>query len=90
MRIQLGNRFRLSGMMLVVLALPRLAFSQGCALCYTQAANSGARMIQALRNGIVILIVPPLSMCLAAMVLVYRRRNQFRRAETHTESGSEW
>jgi hypothetical protein len=34
-------------------------FSQSCALCYTQAASAGARMIQALRSGILILIVPP-------------------------------
>jgi len=75
---------------LVALVLPPLAFSQGCALCYTQAANSGARLIQALRNGIVILIIPPVSMCLGAMVLAYRKRNQFGQANTHAESGSDW
>jgi hypothetical protein len=90
MRVQLQNAFRFPGIVLAVLALPRLAVSQGCALCYTQAANSGARMIEALRNGIVILIVPPLLMCLGAMVLVYRRRNQFRRADAHPESSLEW
>jgi len=44
----------LVGMVLLVLPLP--AFSQSCALCYTQAASSGARMIQALKSGILILI----------------------------------
>jgi len=93
MKSRLRSTLRLLGIMTIVLGLltlPPLAFSQGCALCYTQAANSGARMIQALRNGIVILIIPPLSMCLGAMVLVYRKRNQFRRADTQVESRSEW
>ena len=75
---------------LIALTIPPPAFSQGCALCYTQAAASGARMIKALRNGIVILIIPPLSMCLGAMVLAYRRRNQFHQADARMESGSDW
>lgn len=75
---------------LVALALPPFAFSQGCALCYTQAANSGARLIQALRDGIVILIIPPLAMCLGAMVLAYRKRNQFHRADTPAEERFDW
>lgn len=73
----------------LALVFPPVAFSQGCSLCYTQAANSGARLIKALRGGIVILIVPPLSMCVTAMVVAYRRRNQFRQAD-HLESGSDW
>jgi len=35
---------------LVLLAAPLPAFSQSCALCYTQAASAGTRMIQALRS----------------------------------------
>jgi len=76
--------------MLVALTLAPLAFAQGCALCYTQAASSGARMIQALRNGIVVLTIPPLSICLAAITLVYRKRNQFNQADTNIEPESEW
>lgn len=75
---------------LLALMLPALAFSQGCSLCYTQAANSGARFIRALRNGIVILIIPPLSMCIGAMVVAYRRRNQFHQADRGTEQVSDW
>ena len=62
---------------LVVLAAPQ-AFSQSCALCYTQAASSGARMIEALRSGILILIVPPTFMSVAMIFIVYRKRNQVR------------
>jgi hypothetical protein len=79
--------------MLIVLAaltLPPPASSQGCALCYTQAANSGTRMIRALRNGIVILAFPPLLMCLGAMVLTYRKRNEFNQSDSHVKPGSDW
>jgi hypothetical protein len=74
---------------LMLLALPSGAFSQGCSLCYTQAANSGSRLIHALRNGIVILIIPPLSMCIAAMVFTYRKRNQFHQTDS-VEAQSDW
>ncbi|SRR5712692_7090815 len=64
---------------LAMLATPLPAFSQSCALCYTQAASAGARMIQALRSGILILIVPPTFMSVGMIFIVYRKRNQFRR-----------
>jgi hypothetical protein len=57
------------------LALP--AWGQGCALCYTQAASAGARMIQALRSGILILIFPPMGICIGLTVMSYRKRNSF-------------
>ena len=63
---------------LAMLAAPLPAFSQSCALCYTQAASAGARMIQALRSGILILIVPPTFMSVGMIFIVYRKRNQFR------------
>jgi len=64
---------------LVVLSAPLPAFSQSCALCYTQAASAGGRMIQALRSGILILIVPPTFMSVGMIFIVYRKRNQVRR-----------
>jgi hypothetical protein len=63
---------------LIVLLAPVPAFAQSCALCYTQAASSGARMIQALKSGIIILIAPPTFMSLGLFVVCYRRRNQTR------------
>ncbi len=65
---------------LVMLSAPLPAFSQSCALCYTQAASAGARMIEALRSGILILIVPPTIMSVGMIFIVYRKRNQFRQA----------
>lgn len=67
-------------MIVTVLALfisPVSAFSQSCALCYTQAASAGARMKQGLRSGIIVLIAPPMLMTLAVFGIAYRKRNQF-------------
>jgi hypothetical protein len=62
----------------IVLAIAVPALPQGCALCYTQAASSGARFVGALRNGILILIVPPMFMSIGITWLAYRKRNHFR------------
>jgi len=75
---------------LAVLAIPLPAFSQSCALCYTQAASAGARMIQALRSGILILIVPPTFMSVGMIFIVYRKRNQFKQAEDTEDSTENW
>ncbi|MGO9403159.1 MAG: hypothetical protein ACLPVW_06775 [Terriglobales bacterium] len=75
---------------LAALAAPLPAFSQSCALCYTQAASAGARMIQALRSGILILIVPPTFMSIGMIFIMYRKRNQVRRTDNLPDSGREW
>lgn len=54
------------------------AFAQNCALCYTQAASSGSKMIQALKSGILILIAPPTFGTVGLIVVCYRRRNATR------------
>jgi hypothetical protein len=84
---------RLLGIALVGLALlaaPLPAFCQSCALCYTQAASAGARMIQALRSGILILIIPPTFMSVGMVFIVNHKRNQFKRTEDADESGQDW
>ena len=65
----------------MVLVAPTAAFSQSCALCYTQAASSGSRMIQALRSGILILIAPPTLISIGLVFVCYRRRNQTRKPD---------
>ncbi len=80
--MRIGRPFLTIAIALVGLALlagPLPAFSQSCSLCYTQAASAGARMIQALRSGILILILPPTFMSVGMIFIVYRKRNQFRR-----------
>ncbi|HET7892117.1 MAG TPA: hypothetical protein VFL34_11345 [Candidatus Sulfotelmatobacter sp.] len=74
---------------LIVLA-PASAFGQSCALCYTQAASSGSRMIQALKSGILILITPPTLGSIGVIVVMYRKRNQVRSMESGAESGQDW
>jgi hypothetical protein len=57
--------------------IPAVTFAQNCALCYTQAAASGSRMIQALRSGIFVLVFPPMIICIAITWMAYKKRNQF-------------
>lgn len=71
-------------LMIILSAAP--AFSQGCALCYTQAASSGTRMIQALKSGILILIVPPTLGSVGMIFIMYQKRNQVRRTGDDDES----
>ena len=78
----------LAGLILVLTAVP--AFSQNCALCYTQAASAGARMIQALRSGILILIIPPTLGSIGMIFMVHHKRNQVRRTEYSDESCQDW
>jgi hypothetical protein len=73
---------------LIVLLAPAPAFAQSCALCYTQAAASGSRMIEALKSGILILIAPPTFMTIGLIFVCYRKRNQTR--DDRAESGSDW
>jgi len=65
-----------AALLLAVLA-PALTFAQNCALCYTQAAGSGSRMIHALKSGILILMIPPMCICIGLTVMAWKKRNQF-------------
>jgi len=73
-----------------VLLSPLPAFSQSCALCYTQAASAGQGMIQALRSGILILVLPPTLGSIGMIFLVHHKRNQVRRTENSDEPGRDW
>ena len=77
----------LSGAILLLAASP--AFSQNCALCYTQAASSGARMIEALKSGILILIIPPTLGSVGMIFLLHHRSNQFRNTDQKAEDSRE-
>ena len=57
------------------------AFSQSCALCYTQAASSGSKMIQALKSGILVLIIPPTLGSIGMIFVIHSKRNQVRRMD---------
>jgi len=63
--------------LLAALAAPAFAYAQSCALCYTQAAGAGSRMMAALKSGILILVAPPMLICLGIAWMAYKKRNQF-------------
>jgi len=71
-----------------VASLP--AYAQSCALCYTQAASATVRLIEALRSGILVLIVPPMFLSVGFTVLAYRKRNQFKSTDHETEWNRTW
>jgi hypothetical protein len=73
-----------------ILLAPTSAWAQSCALCYTQAASSGSRMIQALKSGILILVTPPTLGSVGVILVMYRKRNQVRRTEDGDQPTREW
>lgn len=75
---------------LALLASPLPAMAQSCALCYTQAASAGSRMIDALKSGILILIVPPTLMSIAMVFVMYRNRTRCRDAAGTAEPDGSW
>ncbi len=72
------------------LLAPLPLFSQSCALCYTQAASSGSKVIQALKSGILILIIPPTLMSVGLVYVVHRKNDEVRRTEKDGDSGQDW
>ncbi len=72
--------------LLASLLASSLSFAQTCALCYTQAAGSGSRIIHGLRSGILVLVIPPMFMSIGITVLAYRKRNQFSRSDSAESS----
>jgi hypothetical protein len=84
-----GRIFRFAAVVAGLLFLSALpAFSQSCALCYTQAALAGAKMIQALKSGILVLVIPPTLASVGMLFVVHHKRNQVRRLEDGEDS--EW
>jgi hypothetical protein len=90
-RILLPPRLALTvvvALMLLASALPAMA--QSCAFCYTQAASAGSRMIEALKSGILILIVPPTLMSIGMVFIMYRNRSRCRDAASTKNSDVIW
>jgi hypothetical protein len=90
-RLRMGRSFLPVGVALLGLlmfAAPRPASAQSCALCYTSAASSGNRMIQALQSGILILVVPPTLLSVGMIFVLYHKRNQVRAADEAPQTDS--
>ena len=91
MKFQSPGKWLLVGLAgLALILLSPAAFPQSCALCYTQAASSGSRMIEALRSGILVLIIPPTLMWLVIAAIMYSKRNQFKRADNSSGPETNW
>ena len=83
------GRFSRLTALAAALVLPTLVLAQGCALCYTQAAGSGSRVIQALKSGILLLVVPPMLICLVITWMAYKKRNEFNVSAPTEGSGTD-
>ena len=76
-RARVGKRIARWALAAAMFAASSAAYAQGCAMCYTSASAAKAAAIQALRSGILILLIPALLVFAAIFVIVFRRRNQF-------------
>jgi hypothetical protein len=65
----------ISGTLALVLLIAPHAAAQGCAMCYQNASASGAQGREALRHGVLVLLLPTLSLFAGILALIYRRRN---------------
>ena len=63
------------GLAVLLTQLAPHAAAQGCAMCYQNAAASGAQGRAALRHGILILMLPALTLFLGICGLIYHRRD---------------
>ena len=76
---KLGALTRVAACCMAIVALavataPQV-FAQGCAMCYQNAAASGAQGREALRHGILVLLFPTLGLLFGIFGLIYSRRN---------------
>jgi hypothetical protein len=71
-----------AAILIVMFASSTVAWGQGCAMCYNSAAAAKASAIQALKQGILVLLFPPLAMFIGIFALAFRRRHRFNDDET--------
>lgn len=68
--------------------LPFSAFAQGCAMCNANASAAKQAGIQALQNGILILLVPCLIIFAGVFCLAFRRRDEDENEGAFAQEGS--
>lgn len=64
---------RLAAALATVMAFPSDAAAQGCAMCYQSASAAKSAGLEALQNGILILLVPPLLIFAAILWQTFHR-----------------
>ena len=67
------------------LVSPAALYAQGCSMCYQSAAASGPRTIHALKQGIIVLMIPPVLITGVIAFITFRKRDQFSDDSTETE-----
>jgi hypothetical protein len=88
--IRLARRAKAALVGAIILAANAACYAQSCALCYTQAAASGHRMIHGLRAGIVVLIIPPMFMSVGITWLAWKKRNRTNDKPESEKSNNDW
>ena len=69
------------------MAYSAMAFGQTCAMCYNTASAAKPGAIQALRSGILVLLIPPTLMFIGIFTLVFRSKE---RPEREVGAGGLW
>ena len=77
-RLNAGLAKLLARAMAIIGLAPLRALAQGCAMCYQNAAAADSHGRTALQHGILILLLPALSLFFGIFGLMYRRRNTTR------------
>ena len=90
LRLQFATWIRAAVLLALLAVFLPPAYGQSCSLCYTQAASAGSRFVQALRSGILVLIFPPMAICIGITVMSYKKRNRFRQDDRDRESDLGW
>jgi len=75
------------GSALTVMAYSTLAFGQTCAMCYNTASAAKPGAIQALRSGILVLLIPPTLLFIGIFTLVFRSKE---RPDGEVGAGGPW
>ncbi len=73
----LRNSLKRTLLAVLFLLSPAALYAQGCAMCYQSAAASGPRSIHALKQGILILMIPPVLITALFAWITFRKRDQF-------------
>lgn len=75
----LGSKIRLGAIAAAIgyLLAPLLAKAQSCAMCYTTVAAAQHATSQALKSGILVLLVPSVAIVGGIGVFVFRSRDTF-------------
>jgi len=78
-------------LLVVLLASTLPAIAQGCAMCYSTASAASKEGEQAITRGVVVLLLPPLSLMTAGVGLAFRygrRRDRCQNRESESSSRS--